>query len=94
MYGNGKARFAFIRLKGIRKMKRIAGYFLAAAGFATLAAAPGAFAADFHNDHIRHERGRVAIRHDERRLHRDLERGHYREAARDRAVLRRDERWR
>jgi hypothetical protein len=59
---------------------RILHRLLISAGALALAATPALFAGDLDRD----------IRRDERQLHRDLERGHYRKAARERRDLERD----
>jgi hypothetical protein len=74
-------------------MKRITRCLVTAAGLLAMAGAPSVFGAEFHTEHARYERDRI-VRRDQERLRRDMALGHYRAADRDRAILRRDERWR
>jgi hypothetical protein len=77
--------------KGRITMKsRIVRFVLTAVGVVGLAAAPAAFGGDFRQDYRQLERRNADIRHDRAELHRDLEEGRYRRAARERADLNRD----
>jgi hypothetical protein len=71
--------------------------FLTAVGLLALAGAPAVFAGDRYDDRrdLRQDYTNLArkngeIRQDQHRLHRDLDNGRYRRAARDRAELRHD----
>jgi hypothetical protein len=55
-----------------------------------LAASPALFAGDLHRDYNNLARQNADIRHDQRQLRKDLERGHYRDVARVRRDLERD----
>jgi hypothetical protein len=86
---------------------RITRYLLTGAGLIAMAAVP-ASASDLSRDYNRLHRENADIRHDQRRLHEDLEHGRYYQAERERRDLRhdyaernaqvrdirRDERWR
>ena len=75
---------------------RMTRYLLTAAGVVGLAGTPALFAGDYYGNYDHHyeyrslDRENARIRHDERRLHEDLEHRRYRKAERDRARLERD----
>ena len=69
---------------------RIARYILTAAGFAGLAGTPALYAGDLGRDYHHLARENADIRGDRYRLREELDRGHYRAAARTRADLNRD----
>jgi len=69
---------------------RIARYLFTAIGFAGLAGTPALYAGDLGRDYHNLTHENADIRGDRRRLHEDVERGRYRDAARMRADLNRD----
>ena len=69
---------------------RMARYFLAGAGLLAMAGTPTLFAGDLRRDYAHVARENADIRHDQQRLHEDLEHGRYGRAARERADLRND----